>query len=252
LTECTVLVTGSSPGSIGEAAAVAIARSRPALLILASRTPSNLDEVASRIHSNQITENPTTSSSNGPDGSSVGAQTVVKTVVVDLASQASIREAATKIIALTDRIDVLIHNAGINVKNRQLSPEGIELMFSTNHLGPFLLTQLLLPLLLQSARLSPRGCTRVVNVSSSGHHISPMRFSDYNFEPGVLPPPEEQPQKGLSAWIYEETNGFPSNVAYGVSKCANILFTVGLKRRLLGHGIASFALDPGGTCPVML
>lgn len=176
---------------------------------------------------------------------SAHATTIVETVHLDLASQASVRQAARDIAAITTRIDVLINNAGINVHRRQLSPDGIELTFATNHLGPFLLTQLLLPLLLDAAGSGPTGATRVVNVSSGGHHISPMRFSDYNFEGKPLPP-DEEPRRGLPDWVHETDDGFPGTLAYGMSKCANILFTVALKERLQQRGIDSFAVDPGG------
>ncbi|KAH8879406.1 NAD(P)-binding protein [Thozetella sp. PMI_491] len=226
-----VLITGTSPNSIGEAAALALVRgARPALLILASRTASKLDEVARRQHN--------------------AGRTLVRTVVLDLASQDSVREAARAIALLTTRIDVLLNSAGVNVQRRQLSPEGIELTFATNHVGHFLLVHELLPLL-RAAAAARRGgepATRIVNVSSEGHRISPMRFSDYNFDRDASAadlPADERPRRGLPSSVLETTDGFPSVLVYCMSKCANVLFTVGLKERLLHHGIDSFALDPG-------
>lgn len=171
----------------------------------------------------------------------------VKTVVVDLSSQISVRSAAKEIVGLADRIDILINNAGLGLLTRQLSPEGIECTFATNHLGPFLLTTLLLPLL--------RPGSRIVNVSSSGHRISPVRFSDINFDNEVDGPKKgkidiptsEQPHPKNPKWcLTRGPDGFPSAVAYGMSKTANILFTVELKRRLADRGIEIFALHPGG------
>lgn len=166
---------------------------------------------------------------------------------MDLSSQASVRSAARAIASLTKRLDILINNAGISVAHRELSPEGIEISFATNHVGHFLLTTLLTPLLI------PGG--RVVNVSSSAHRISPMRFSDINFDNDVkgprqgqiTVPKEERPHPKNPAWTMAKSDdGFPGMVAYGVSKTANILFTVELKRRLASRGVDSFALHPGG------
>lgn len=169
---------------------------------------------------------------------------------MDLSSQASVRSAAREIALLTNHLDILINNAGISVAHKQLSSEGIEITFATNHIGHFLLTILLTPLLL---RASPGA--RVVNLSSSAHRISPMRFSDINFDNDVdgpkkgqiAVPENERPHPKNPDWTMVRTaEGFPGVVAYGVSKTANILFTVELKRRLASKGVESFALHPGG------
>lgn len=180
-----------------------------------------------------------------------GNSTKVEMVVVDLSSQSSVRFAAREIASLTSHIDILLNNAGVSLsRGRSLSPEGIEQTFATNHVGHFLLTTLLLPLL-QSAP-SSGAAARVVNVSSLGHRLSPVRFSDINFDNEV-----EGPRKGkidvpkdelprwerLPAWsVARAPDGFPGPIAYGMSKSANILFTIGLKTR----GIASLAVHPGG------
>ncbi|KAH9900633.1 hypothetical protein F4778DRAFT_152637 [Xylariomycetidae sp. FL2044] len=228
----TVLITGTSPNSIGEATALAVARGAPALLILASRTQAKLRAVARRIHDEVL----------GSAGESI--VTTVRTVVVDLASQRSVREAAARVRTLTSRLDVLINNAGVSLSTKQWSPDGVELTFATNHLGPFLLTRLLLPLLEEGARNGKPGATRVINVSSSAYLISPMRFSDYNFEGKPLAS-DEQPRKNLPAHLYAEIDGFPGTIAYGVSKTANILFCVALNDRLGSRGIRSLAVYPG-------
>lgn len=171
----------------------------------------------------------------------------MKTIVVDLASQASVRAAASQVASLTDDLDVLINNAGISPSRRQFSPEGIERTFATNHVGHFLLTTLLLPI------LSPGG--RVINVSSSAHRLSPVRFSDINFDDEVdgpkkgkmNVPKDEQTHPKIPEWAaVAAPDGFRGTVAYGMSKCANVLFTVDLKRRLASRGVDSFAVHPGG------
>lgn len=221
-----VLITGVSPNSIGETTALAIASGNPGLLILASRTESRLQEVARKIQDRR-------------------PGVMVHAVVIDLASQDSVREAAKRIRGLTSTLHILINNAGVSLSTKQWSPDGVELTFASNHLGPFLLTSLLIPTLFEAARKSQPGTTRIVNVSSSGHFVSPFRFSDYNFEGKPLSP-DEQPRRNLPKHIYEESDGFPGVIAYGSSKTANILFSVALNDRLGSKGIRSFAVDPGG------
>lgn len=81
-----------------------------------------------------------------------------------------------------------------------------------------------------------------------------MRFSVYNFENevggpgrgGIELPADERPRMGAPAWtMARSADGFPGTVAYGMSKTANLLFTVALKRRLAGKGVESFAVHPG-------
>ena len=103
------------------------------------------------------------------------------------------------------------------------TPEGFELQFATNHLGHFVLTNLLVPALKAGAP------SRIVNVSSLAHSIAPVDFDDIHFE-----------RRRYGRWI-----------AYGQSKTANILFTVELHRRLQALGITALALHPG-TIPTNL
>ncbi|KUI60515.1 WW domain-containing oxidoreductase [Cytospora mali] len=242
----TILVTGPSPNSIGEATAVAIARAGPALLILASRTPSKLEAVADSCRKVIVDAIGTRDVATKPRQ---GRATEVKTVVLDLGSQASVRSAARQVAAITDRLHVLINNAGISTSVWWLSPDGYEMTFAVNHLGHFLLTNLLLPLIL---RAGPGA--RIINVTSTAQRISPMRFSDYNFDNEVdgpkkgkvAIPADEKPNPRAPAWtLAKSANGFPGTVAYGMSKTANVLFTVALKRRLADKGIESFAVHPG-------
>jgi NAD(P)-dependent dehydrogenase (short-subunit alcohol dehydrogenase family) len=222
-----VLVTGVSPNGIGSATVLNLASQNPRLLILASRTRSRLEEVAAQIGG----QHPATR---------------VEIVTLDLGSQKSIRRAAADVAALTDKLDILINNAGIVVTSRQATPEGIEQQFGTNHIGPFLFTNLLLPLLRKAAEANPPGTTRVVSLTSAGHRLSPIRFSDYNLEGGRPVPPEEDHFKPLQGAFAKCTpDGYNGIVAYAQSKTANILFTVYLQKHLPKFGIASYVLHPG-------
>lgn len=169
----------------------------------------------------------------------------IETVVLDLASQASVRQAAAAVAELVPAVDVLVNNAAVTPQKRQTTADGLEIQFGANHIGHFLFTLRLLPLLAAAAAApgAVPGATRVVNVSSMGHAISPVRFHDYNFE-GKEVPADEQP-KPLPPGLADAHNGYVPMVAYGQCKTANILFSVGLNQRLRTRGIASYALHPG-------
>ncbi|RDW70181.1 hypothetical protein BP5796_08578 [Coleophoma crateriformis] len=221
-----VLITGVGPKGLGEALALAIAAHNPRLLVLASRTIAKLQLVEDKIRF-------------------IAPKALVQKIQVDLSSQKSVRYAATEIIQILRekdfKLDVLINNAGINVSTRQLSPEGIELQFATNHVGPFLLTNLVLQ------HLSPVG--RVVNVSSEGHRASGVRFSDWNFEPGKVVAEAEKPNERLREMGFlKGGDGYEVWLAYGQSKTANILFAVALNERFgkgTEMGRRAFACHPG-------
>ena len=115
-----------------------------------------------------------------------------------------------------DRLDVLINNAGAVYKKRTITVDGIEATFAVNHLGYFLLTNLLLDLLKNSAP------SRIVTVSSVAHRSGTINFEDIGFERGY--------------WIMR---------AYNRSKLANVLFAAELARRLAGSGVTSNSLHPG-------
>ena len=217
-----------SPKGIGASTAAAIAAQDPALLILASRTKAKLEEVAA-------------------DCRQLVKTGKVKTVLLDLASQKSIRETADQVKKLTDRIDILINNAALVVTSRQWTEDGLEMQWGTNHTGPFLFTNLLLPLLLNAAKTAAPGATRVVSLTSAGHRLSPIRFHDYNFE-GKPIPAEEEPLSSLPPAFAKTTeDGYNGIIAYGQSKTANILFTLSLQKSLIKKGIAAYVLHPGST-----
>ncbi|HVD31984.1 MAG TPA: SDR family NAD(P)-dependent oxidoreductase, partial [Gemmatimonadales bacterium] len=106
------------------------------------------------------------------------ARPVPDVVGADLSSQASIRQAAAEIQARYPRLHVLINNAGIISRRREVTVDGLELQFAVNHLGYFLLTNLLLPQL----RAGPP--SRIVNVSSGAHSHATLDFSDLQSERG--------------------------------------------------------------------
>ncbi|OTB10102.1 hypothetical protein K445DRAFT_309795 [Daldinia sp. EC12] len=217
---------GVSPISVGEGTAIAFASQKPATLILVSRTKEKLDNVASKIRKLY------------PDVN-------VRVITIDLASQASIRKAAAEVSGIISRLDILVNNAGATYNSRRWTSEGIEMQFGANHIGPFLFTKLLFPLLREAARHSPAGATRIVNVSSHGHRLSPIRFHDYNVENKEIPE-EEKPFSPLPP-VFGRTqeDGYMPTIAYAQSKTANILFTLYLQEHLR-NGIVSYAVHPGG------
>jgi NAD(P)-dependent dehydrogenase (short-subunit alcohol dehydrogenase family) len=218
-----VLITGVSPNSIGEALTIALAAHQPGLLILASRTLSKIQAVTRLAHASH-------------------PQVRIEEVVVDLSSLKSVRKAAGEIKEIVERggggIDVLFNNAGINISERRLSDTGVELQFATNHLGPFLLTNILLP-----SMNSGKGRARVINTSSEAHRISPVRFSDIHQTPGAKVEFDDHPRRGMPEGILRGDGTYEPSIAYGQSKTANVLFAVGLNRR----GVKSFAVTPGST-----
>jgi NAD(P)-dependent dehydrogenase (short-subunit alcohol dehydrogenase family) len=221
-----VLITGVSPESIGSSIALSIASQAPALLILASRTESKLQQVRKNVQDTY-------------------SGVVTKTIVVDLMSQDSVRTAAKEILQLTDRLDLIINNAAIMTQTRQTTPEGIEGQFGANHIGHFLLTNLLVPRIVTSAASSP-GATRVINLTSLGHRLSPVRFSDYNLERGNDELPEEERSASLPPMFAKTANdGYNGFIAYGQAKTANILFSVGINKKLGRKGVRSYAVHPG-------
>ncbi len=148
--------------------------------------------------------------------------TRVSTLELDLASFVSVRDFAARFSALHRRLDGLVNNAGIMNTPKQLTVDGNELQFQTNHLGHFLLTQLLLPALLDSTP------SRIVVVSSYFHyrafgHRGEIRWNDLNFQ-------------------RTKYNGWK---AYAQSKLANLLHAKELARRLAGTGVTAVSVNPG-------
>ena len=229
----TVLTTGVSPGGIGAATAKAIASCQPAMLILASRTEAKLTIVSDGIRK----DNP------GVD---------VRQLILDLSSIESIRAAAATIDLFTTHIDVLINNAGASMMTRQpvKTPGGtvVDLQFFTNHLGPFLFTALLLSKLVAAGTTKPSGA-RIINLTSHGHRLSPVRFSDYAFLKDTYDgvPEAEVPARTMPPTFRKEIDGYPGFIAYGQSKSANVLHARELARRLHAAktNVLAFSVHPG-------
>lgn len=140
---------------------------------------------------------------------------------LDLASLASVREAAARIQASESRLDILVNNAGVMAVDRSATEDGFETHFGVNHLGHFALSAHLAPLFLDTPG------SRVVNVSSIGHRPGVMHFEDLMFE-----------RRRYDRWR-----------PYFQSKLANLLFTFELERRLRAGGAtaSSLAAHPGAT-----
>ena len=140
----------------------------------------------------------------------------VDLLLADLSVQAEIRRVAAEFKQRYSRLDVLVNNAGAIFTTRQESADGLELTFALNHLGYFLLTQELLPLLLASAP------ARIINVASGAHYSGQINFDDLQLR-----------------------QGYAAFKAYAQSKLANVLFTNELARRLAGTGVTANSLHPG-------
>ncbi len=139
----------------------------------------------------------------------------VELIVADLASQADIRRLAESFRARHERLDLLINNAGSAFPERRLSPDGLEMSLAVNHLGPFLLTNLLLD------RLKASAPARIVNVGTRIN--TAMDLDDLQWE----------------------RRRYRLMAAYGQSKLGNIHFTYELARRLEGTGVTVNCVFPG-------
>lgn len=194
----TFFVTGANSG-IGRALAEALA-ARGGSVVLASRSAERTLPVVDAIKR----QHP------GADA---------RFLQVDVSDLRSVREAAQSFLVTGQPLDVLVNNAGV-AGTRGLSRDGFDLTYATNHIGPFLLTNLLLPAL----RQAPQG--RVVNVSSVAHKTA----------------------KGID-WSALERRTEPKRSAFGdyaVTKLMNILHAKELARRLAGTSMTTYAVHPGG------
>ncbi len=147
-----------------------------------------------------------------------GSAGSVELVVFDLADLSSVRQGAQEIMERCPKLDVLVNNAGLILTERTETVDGYEATFAINHLGPFLLTNLLMDRLIGSAP------ARVVNVASTAHN---------------------QARKGMPFGDLQSTKKYAPMRVYGESKLANILFTLELARRLEGKGVTANSLHPG-------
>ena len=148
----------------------------------------------------------------------VGGEAQVQLVVFDLADLSSVRRGAAEVLEQAPRLDVLVNNAGLVLSERSETVDGFEATFATNHLGPFLLTNLLLD------RIRASSPARIVNVASTAHSAA---------------------RKGIPFDDLQSEKKYATMRVYGQSKLANILFTQELARRLEGTGVTANSLHPG-------
>lgn len=194
----TVVITGGNAG-IGKATALALAK-KGAEIVITSRSEIKAKEAVAEIKK-----------SSGNDK--------VDYVSIDLSSQKSVRQAAEELKAKCLKIDVLINNAGCYVSDLQLNEDGLEMQFATNHLGHFLLTNLIL----ENVKAAVKA--RIINLASIAHKSTrELNLDDINYEK-------------------EEYGGWKS---YSRSKYCNILFTNELAKRLKKDGITVNSVHPGG------
>ncbi|XP_064643951.1 retinol dehydrogenase 14-like [Lineus longissimus] len=191
----TVIITGANSG-IGKESALDIAR-RGARVIMACRNTDEGEKVATEIKEKT-------------------GSTKIEVRKLDLASLASVRTFAEEIKRTENRLDVLLNNAGVMMCPPMKTADGFEMQLGTNHLGHFLLTNLLLDLLKSSAP------SRIVNVSSRAYLRGKINFDDLMFE-----------------------KKYNSSAVYSQSKLANIYFTTELAKRLEGTGVTANCLHPG-------
>jgi NAD(P)-dependent dehydrogenase (short-subunit alcohol dehydrogenase family) len=136
---------------------------------------------------------------------------------LDLFDLDSVRRGADDIAKRFPKIDRLINNAGVMMCPLGRTKEGLDTQLGTNHLGHFVLTARLIGNVLAGAP------ARIVNLSSGGHRMSPLRFDDPFFE----------------------RDAYDKFIAYGQAKTANVLFSVALDARFKDRGVRSYAVHPG-------
>ena len=190
------LITGATSG-IGKATAIELAEGNFDLILI-GRSQEKCEKITKRIQRkyNQIK---------------------VKYYVADISLVSSVKKVCEEIRKDFNRIDVIINNAGARFLEHKLTSEGIELTLATNHLGHFVLTNELLPLLKNSDD------ARIINISSAAHGGG----------------------KGLIENITDPSK-YDGRLQYSNSKLANVLFTYELNERLKDYNISTFAIDPGG------
>jgi len=191
-----ILITGATSG-IGLEASVQLARLGAQLVLVgrdAEKTRRTVEGVKARGDTSDVTY-----------------------FLCDFSSHVAIRKLADDYRAHHDRLDVLVNNAGTVYKRRTLTEDGIEATFAVNHLGHFLLTNLLLDMIKKSAP------SRIITVASIAQRQGRIDFDDLAFE---------RDRYGLMK-------------AYARSKLANVLFAAELARRLAGTGVTSNSLHPG-------
>jgi retinol dehydrogenase-14 len=188
------VVTGATRG-IGRATAQGLAQ-LGATVVLIARSPDDAAKVSREI--------------------AATARVAPAVITADLSSQTSTSQAATELGRQYPHLHVLINNAGVFTRRREVTVDGLERQFAVNHLAYFLLTNLLLD------QLKAGAPSRIINVSSGAHTGATLNFDDLQGE-----------------------QAYNGSRAYSQSKLANILFTYELARRLQGTGVTVNCLHPG-------
>lgn len=189
----TIIITGANAG-VGKAAAIQLA-GLGATVVLACRSAERGNLAAVEVKE-------------------VSSSQKVEFMQLDLSSQASIHKFAENFLSKHSKLDVLIHNAAnfdLTQKQPLITSDGIETILATNHVGPFLLTHLLLDMLKESAP------SRIITVASKGlvmHPLLDIEFDNLNGE-----------------------RKFSPEHAYYLSKLAQVMFTYDLAERLKGTGV---------------
>ncbi|KAF2465894.1 oxidoreductase-like protein [Lindgomyces ingoldianus] len=196
-----ILVTGGNAG-LGKQTILYLSQHSPSRIYLAARTASKATSAIADIKKLV------------PDAP-------IEHLPLDLTSMASIKAAADIFQAKESRLDILINNAGVMATPYSLTKEGYEIQFGTNHMGHALLTKLLLPTLLETAK-QPGADVRIINLSSIGHMMAPSE--------GIIQTQSTLQQR--STWT-----------RYGQSKLANILFSNELAARY--PEITTVSIHPG-------
>ena len=198
----TILLTGATSG-LGRAVAETLATREHTRLILHGRSPDRLHELAADL---------------------AEAPADIVLVTADLGDLQQVNQLAEDVAAVTDHLDVLVHNAGVGkgaTDTREVSADGYELRFAVNHLAPFALTQRLLPLLETGAP------SRIVNVASGAQQ--PIDFSDPQLE-----------------------HGYSGNRAYAQSKFAMVAYGFALSKTLLADVVTVNSLHPATLMPTRM
>ncbi|KAL8719952.1 MAG: hypothetical protein Q9181_007987 [Wetmoreana brouardii] len=193
-----ILITGASKGGLGAETALSLATANPKKIILTGRSEAKVAPVLEQIKQTD-------------------SRIETQFIALELGDQQSVRRAAAEVNASVSKIDILINNAGIMaVEKYAKTADGVESQFGSNHVGPFLFTNLVANKFGENSR--------VINVTSMGYEASGIRFDDWNFQDGQT----------YNPWY-----------AYGQSKTANILFAHSLAEKLAKRGAQAYVVHPG-------
>ena len=188
-----VLITGVT-GTIGKATALEIAKSG-AMIVLLSRNRNKLELVKTEISQKSANNN-------------------IEILVADFSDISSVKSAANEFKQKYKRLDALVNIAAVYKKKREITKDNLELMFTTNHLAPFILTNELLDILIASKP------SRIITVTAPS--VTKLNFND----------------------LQGERKFSPLN-SFGGTKMMNLMFTYSLSKRLEGTGVNAVALHPG-------